>query len=169
MQTGEPPVTPRASDQQQQRLEFRLTPGQPTAHRSPSVPLARVRANLGWEPRAVARVRPPLGAAHPAAAAFGYFTSPKLSASKRDFEAMLCRAGARLTPRKPQLKPYPVRLLLAGEEKPGGSCCAWYVIKNTGNLTIKPARFLALIPDQRGFGKEHPRFECLSQPDPMSF
>lgn len=72
-------------------------------------------------------------------------------------------------PGKPQLKPYPSSLLLAGEEKPGGSHCAWYIIKNTGNLTIKPARFLALIPDQRGFGKEHPRFECLSQPDAMSF
>lgn len=78
-------------------------------------------------------------------------------------------AGALLTPGKLQLKPYPISLLLAGEKKPGGSYCAWYVIKNTGNLTIKPARFLALIPDQRGFGKEHPRFECLSQPDPMSF
>lgn len=160
MQTGELPVTPGAFDQQQQRLRSRLTPT-----KSP----VRVRANLGGEPGAVARVLPPLGAGHPEPVGSADFLPPQSQKKGLRGCALPQGAGAPLTPRKPQLNPYPTSLLLAGQEKPGGSYCAWCVIKNTGNRTIKPARFLALIPDQRGFGKEHPRFECLSRPGPVSF
>lgn len=103
----------------------------------------------------------PLGANHPKTVKIGPFTL-----------LLVSEMGWWLCPRElePLLPPQRPLWLAAGRGgKPGGSYCAWCVIKNTGNLTIKPARFPALIPDQRGFGKEHPRFECLSQPGPVSF
>lgn len=105
------------------------------------------------------RVRALLAAPHPKTGGVQWIYCPSNSKIHR-----AVRSWSPPQPRKAQLNPFP-----AGEGNPGGSCRAWCIIKTAGNGTIKPARFPALIPDQRGFGKEHPRLECLSQPDPVSF
>ena len=105
VQTGEPPVTPSASAQEQQRLGSRLTPGQPTAQRRPSVPLRPSKLQTGTASHG--RGQGPARCQAPCSGGVWliHFSPPSLKKGLQGC-ALPRGAGALLTPIKPQLTPH---------------------------------------------------------------